>query len=249
MVDMEVSHSCLTLKIFIGSMIERRRDYEKKEPSKDAHKIYIVCEGALSEPKYFNFFKDLSSNLEVIVIPPIKGTDPLKLKEHAQSAFIGDDRKYTLDYCQGDTVWFVIDTDSWEDENKIQPLRDFCAQQNDIIHREYGEIRRYSIWNVAQSNPCFEIWLYYHLYEQKPLDVDVCKCDSFKDFVGQSYSGGFDFEKDTARICDAIANSKANYSVDDNGRLTNYCTEMHILGVEIHKFVQRDVKRLRDRLA
>ncbi|MBR5206044.1 MAG: hypothetical protein IKW52_02645 [Alistipes sp.] len=67
--------------------------------------------------------------------------------------------------------------------------------------------------------------------------------------LGQSYSGGFDFEKDPTRICVALANSKDNYSVDENGKPTNYCTEKHILGVEIHKFVKRDVKRLRDRLA
>ena len=67
--------------------------------------------------------------------------------------------------------------------------------------------------------------------------------------MGQSYSGGSDFEKYPARIYDAIANSKDNYSVDENGKPTNYCTEMHILEVEIHKFVKRDVKCLRDRLA
>lgn len=30
-------------------MIERRRDYGKKDPSKDAYKIYIVSEGSTTD--------------------------------------------------------------------------------------------------------------------------------------------------------------------------------------------------------
>lgn len=51
-------------------MITRRKDYSKSEPTKDASKIYIVCEGKGTEPDYFGFFEGLSSNLELIVIPP-----------------------------------------------------------------------------------------------------------------------------------------------------------------------------------
>lgn len=50
-------HSCLTLKICIGNMIRRIKEYAKREPSRDAHKIYIVCEGKGTEPYYFSFFE------------------------------------------------------------------------------------------------------------------------------------------------------------------------------------------------
>jgi len=40
-------------------MIQRRRDYGKREPSRDAHKIYLVCEGKGTEPDYFKFFEGL----------------------------------------------------------------------------------------------------------------------------------------------------------------------------------------------
>ena len=56
--------------------------------------------------------------------------------------------KYELDLKQNDEVWFVIDTDEWG--NKIISLKDDCNTKQS--------------WNVAQSNPCFEIWLYYHFY-------------------------------------------------------------------------------------
>lgn len=45
-------------------MILRRRTYEKASPSRDAQKIYIICEGKEREKDYFEFFEGISSNLE-----------------------------------------------------------------------------------------------------------------------------------------------------------------------------------------
>lgn len=120
------------------------------------------------------FFTNLSSNLQLITIKPEKfRTDPLKLIERAKEILIEDNRKYTLDYMQGDSIWFVIDTDSWEKEGKIQPLRAFCENQNGEISEKYNEVKPYQAWKVAQSNPCFEIWLYYHIYQERPSEEDV----------------------------------------------------------------------------
>lgn len=229
-------------------MIERRRDYGKKAPSKDAHKVYIVSEGSTTEPNYFGFFKELSSNLEIIPIPSDEGkTDPLKLKEQAETLFFGNKPKYEPDFLQGDTIWFVVDTDTWEEEGKIQPLRDFCVEQNEKVVQNPLLERMYSAWNVAQSNPCFEIWLYYHLYEQMPKDVDVKEYSSFKEYVDRLFSGGFDCDKDPARIFDAIRNSRDNFACE-NGLLAKYSTEVYLLGEEIYKFVERDIIRLRGKL-
>lgn len=97
-------HSCLTLKICIGNMIRRIKEYAKREPSRDAHKIYIVCEGKGTEPYYFSFFEGRSSNLQVITIPPSDGTDPLKLMERARQVLISDnntEKNYSVDgVCQ-----------------------------------------------------------------------------------------------------------------------------------------------------
>ena len=78
-------------------MITRRKDYSKKSPTKDASKIYIVCEGAETEKNYFGFFEGLSSNLELIVIPPQEGTDPLKLMALAQHELLDETSTHTLD--------------------------------------------------------------------------------------------------------------------------------------------------------
>ena len=53
-----------------------------------------------------------------------------------------------------DVLWFVLDVDKWKRES-IQELIDACEKDN--------------IWHIAISNPCFEVWLLYHLEEN--LDV------------------------------------------------------------------------------
>lgn len=240
--------SCLTSKIFIGSMIERRRDYEKKEPCRDAHKIYVICEGSSTEPDYFKFFQGLSSNLEIITIPSVDGkTDPVKLKEQAEVKFLNEKCEYELDYRQGDVVWFVIDTDRWEEKDKIKILRSFCEEQNDNISWTDLKTAKYSAWKVAQSNPSFEIWLYYHAFKNKPTDEAVSKYASFKEFVGQAFAGGFDFESDPVRISEAIRNSEHNFAKYADS-ITKYSSEMHFLGCEIYNFVKGDIRRLRNKL-
>ena len=229
-------------------MIQRRRDYGKREPSRDAHKIYLVCEGKDTELNYFKFFEGLSSNLQVIAIPPTVGTDPIKLMKRAQEVLLDDNRQYTVECEHGDTVWFIIDTDTWEKEGKIKPLREFCQEQNDIIREKYDEVKPYPVWNVAQSNPCFEIWLYYHFYDNKPDKDAVESCASFKEFVNNAINGGFNFEKDPVRLETAISNAKANFQEDENGNPSLYSTEMYKPGLEILGFVRAELDKLRNKL-
>lgn len=229
-------------------MIERRRDYGKKNPSRDAHKVYIVCEGKVTEPNYFRFFEGLSSNLQVITIPPSDGTDPLKLLERAKQILIGKDREYDVEYAHRDTVWFVIDTDTWETEGKITPLRKFCSTKNKSISKEFDEIKSYPAWNVAQSNPCFEIWLYYHLMDTPPEDYDATK-ERFKTYLDRVLPGGFNYDRNPVFIEDAIQNAKVNFRTDKNGKITMFSTEMHLLGTEILGFVKRELSKLKNKLS
>ena len=229
-------------------MIQRRRDYCKRVPSRDAHKIYLVCEGKGTEPYYFKFFEGLSSNLQVITIPPADGSDPIKLMELAKRELIDPGRKYTVECEHGDTVWFIIDTDTWEKEGKIKPLREFCQALNSTIKGQRDEMKPYPVWNVAQSNPCFEIWLYYHFYDNKPDKEDVDGCVSFKEYIHKTISGGFNFEKDPARLETAISNTEANFQLDKNGNLSAYSTEMSKPGLEILGFVKAELDKLRNKL-
>ena len=230
-------------------MITRIRQYGKREPSRDAHKVYVVCEGSSDEPKYFEFFVGLSSNLNVITIPSEEGkTDPLKLAELAESLFNKELSHYKLDYLQGDRVWFVIDTDTWEEEGKIDKLRGFCHDWNESAQKDSQLLKPYSVWNVAQSNPCFEIWLYYHFYRSAPVSDEVNGFESFKQFVNSKISGGFNYDSDPVRLKDAIANAEANFGVSETESINLFATEVVFLGQEIYSFVATELAKLYNKL-
>jgi hypothetical protein len=229
-------------------MITRRKDYSKQLPSKDARKLYLFCEGKSTESDYFTFFKGLSSNLEIITLPPESGTDPLKLMELAKSKLLAEDSRYIMDYIANDSVWFVIDTDSWEKEGKITPLREFCATNNTAFPEKLTEVKPYRAWNVVQSNPCFEIWLYYHFYKDVPKQIDIDAHPSFKAFVSSSISGGFDFQKDPVRVETAVENTKANFKRNEEGKLELFSTEVYELTEVIIPFVRQHLNRLRGKM-
>ena len=209
----------------------RSRRYERQEPLRDSRKIYIYCEGNKREFDYFRFFCGLSSNVNIIPIPSKDGkTDPEKLMEAAREEFgINSDvsPKFTLDVSQQDNVWFVIDTDSWG--SKITDLRNFCKSQNAGLDNE--------AWYVSQSNPSFEIWLYYHKFSEKPVKNDVDKYSSIKEFVDAQIPGGFDSRKHPAMIEAAIQNAIATYE-EENQVLKLYSTEVFKLGQVILPFVK-----------
>lgn len=69
-----------------------------------------------------------------------------------------------------------------------------------------------------------------------------------KEFVHNSISGGFNFEKDPARLDNAIVNAKKNFSVDEKGTLSTLATELYRLGIEIEGFVKTDIAKLRNKL-
>lgn len=208
-----------------NKFIVRPKRYERLEPSKDSRKIYIYCEGD-REDNYFKFFVGLSSNISIISIASKDGkSDPEKLLESAKADF--ENKKYVLDDDQEDSVWFVIDTDQWG--SKITTLRDFCNEQNAPMSGD--------MWFVTQSNPCFEIWLYYHSYDSKPKTEDIKKYTSMKDFVNTVIPGGFDSRKKPALIENAIGNAKKNYK-EVNGGPDLYATEVYKLGELILPFVK-----------
>lgn len=209
----------------------RPRRYERQEPSRDSRKVYIYCEGNVREYDYFKFFCGLSSNVNIIPIKSKNGkTDPVKLMEAAKEDFaIKSDgvQKYALDISQHDNVWFVIDTDQWG--SKISDLRGFCKAQNDRL----GDVA----WFVSQSNPSFEIWLYYHFFSSKPLGEDVDKYSSIKEFVDAQVPGGFDSRKHPAKVGMAIQNASAVYD-EENDAPALYSTEVFKLGQVILPFVK-----------
>lgn len=128
--------------------------------------MIIVCEGRRREPDYFNYFDQIDSRLKIIVIPSKNGASaPNHLLQNAQDAIekhIKDSGSYTL--------WLVLDTDQWK-PSQIQAIIKACDDHEP--------------WKFALSNPCFEVWLYYHGQNRKP-DPLPNKCIDWKRYGSQS---------------------------------------------------------------
>lgn len=138
-------------------IISKSRLYSRSEPTREATLIIIYCEGKERESLYFNYFSEINSNIRIEVEAPEHDgdTSPTGLYDKAEKHIIKTDSnniKYEL--TDGDTVWFVIDTDSWE--GKITELRDRCKTKSN--------------WFVVQSNPCFEVWLFYHFHKYEKFE-------------------------------------------------------------------------------
>ncbi|MDR0863351.1 MAG: RloB family protein [Candidatus Symbiothrix sp.] len=218
------------------SYLCRNKIYEKVKPFKDAKKIYIFCEGERTEIGYFIYFKGFVSNIDIIPIPNENGkSDPKKLKVNAELFFNGNDvikPQGTISIEQKDEIWFVIDTDRWNEGKKIENLKSYCKSKN----------TEYNGWAVAQSNPCFEIWQFYHFFDKKPDKTEVAIFSSFKKFMNNKVQGGFDNRKMPIEIQQAIINSETNFEVE-NEQPKLYSTEVFRLAKVIFSFTKEQINK------
>jgi hypothetical protein len=116
----------------------------KPEPFRDASRIVISCEGAWTEPNYFDHFKEKSRKLTVHLIG--KDEDPsLSAPKYVLDRTVRYIEKLGLS--RTDEVYLVIDVDRW-DKEAFRDLHELC--------------QKYPKWHLILSNPCFEVWLYMH---------------------------------------------------------------------------------------
>ena len=213
-------------------MILKNRRYERKSPDRDANLFIIYCEGSRREPQYFNYFKEISSriNLEVVEADSQGNNSPLGLYKQACSDIDGTNLDSPVKFVLGerDQVWFVIDTDSWG--NAIFELRSRCEIQKN--------------WFVAQSNPCFEVWLYYHFFSEFAGNIELNGCAEWKNYVNASISGGFDSRKHPILLADAIIHAETHFS--STGKDVSYgSTEVFRLGQEIYPMIASAIEEAR----
>ena len=202
--------------------LTRNKIYQRLPPNRDAKKVYIFCEGD-REVSYFNYFMGISSNIDIIPIGSEEGkSDPTKLKDQAFVYF----QKTSLSADYHDEVWFVIDTDRWNEKEKIAQLKSFCLENKTDQNS----------WEVSQSNPSFEVWLYYHFMEEKPKVQEVKSYSSFKEYLNHKIKGGFDTRKAPIHIKTAIDHSLKHFQKDDKGQPILYTTEVHYLAQSIYPF-------------
>jgi hypothetical protein len=215
-------------------MILKNRLYERRPPSRDARLFVIFCEGEKREIQYFQYFEEISSKIKILTVKREEsdGTDPvnlfLKAKKQIVCSVENPDPQILIN--DADQVWFVIDTDLWG--KKIVDLRHQCSNYNN--------------WSVAQSNPSFEVWLYYHFFTIKPDTAEISQYNSWKDFLNSKLPGGFDSRKHPVYIKEAIINAETIFTCDNDNSPEISTTEVFRLAKEIYKLVGAEIDHARE---
>lgn len=209
-------------------MIIPSRRYEKEAPSLEARKIYIFCEGRRREYDYFNYFVGMDSRINIIVhqMEEEDNTTPSGVFQKAEE-FAGNINLEDID-----EVWLVFDRDIDKLDSRkpqIQEIRSVCSPREN--------------WNIALSNPCFEVWLYYHSSSEVPDFAGLGISSNWKKHLGVSISGGFDTRKHPLLIETALRNSKSVHSTDEFNEPSVCSTEVYLLAESILPLVKEKLLR------
>lgn len=128
----------------------RRNKWKRRTEFEPLNKFVVVAmEGAETEPRYFNEFKlSRKDKTQLKLVPnPNHKSNPKEVLQRLAIHF----KDYSVS--RGDEGWIVIDRDAWPEQDLV------------TVHREAKDAG----FKVAMSNPCFELWLYLHLSDQKPF--------------------------------------------------------------------------------
>lgn len=210
----------------------KRRGYKRETPAelvRDYKLFAIVCEGSKREPSYFNVFRHLSSKIAVDIIEDIVGDEEVKAAQSKKSA-----PKWLLDRAliyiekeglnDEDDLWFVMDVDKWP----LEQLRDIA------LHCEENEN-----WHIVLSNPCFEVWLYFH----KRANINVSTSKSSQDFkteIATLEKGGYHPYSFVPQLPIAIENAKV-FDSDPNHFMPSFKeTKVYQLGEAIMQVIGKN---------
>ncbi len=215
-------------------MILTNRLFKRESPGREAKSIYIFCEGAKREYQYFKYFKEMDSriNVEIYKLDPHEDNSPLGLLNIARKCIKSspDNPKPKYEFLENDEVWIVLDTDKDKKDSRkpqIAQVTEECEPMSD--------------WFVTQSNPCFEVWLYYHFSSEKPVFEGNEHCTNWKKWVNDSIKGGFDSRKHPIYIEQAGKNAEKNFESDD-GNPGIGSTEVFKLAKSIFLLVESKIK-------
>jgi hypothetical protein len=141
-------------------------------------RILIVCEGANTEPQYFEQFVDAHRDAIVDVETAEAAGVPLSVVRAAKrlkNSAVSAAKRVGNPYLKYDSVWATFDVD--EHPHVSEALQ--MAKRNGV--------------NVALSNPCFELWLILHLRDAPGIIHRHAAQAMLKKFVA-NYDKNVDYE-------------------------------------------------------
>lgn len=128
---------------------QRRKGFRRRGDFENPKRfIVIAMEGAETEPRYFNELKpSRESVVQIKLVPnPNHKSSPKEVFQRLKNAFKA--------YSRQDEGWLVIDRDAHLEAELV------------TVHRDAREAG----FKIAMSNPCFELWLYFHLRDPRPFN-------------------------------------------------------------------------------
>lgn len=222
-------------------MILTNRLFERNPPSRDAKSIYIFCEGRRREFDYFSYFKEIDSriNIEVNELAPDDNNSPQGLFDIAINSICptkNNSNQPKYNFIEGDEVWIVIDSDPDKDNSRLGQI--------EYIKTESAKIRD---WYVVESNPCFEVWLYFHQDEILPDYPVPDTCKDWKLQVNKLIKGGFDSRRHPIFIEEAANNAKKSHETNNYVLDAGY-TEVYRLGFSIIRILGEKIRAIKEKL-
>lgn len=186
-------------------MIRKKRGYQRETPTellRDYRLFAIACEGGKREPHYFKLFEHFSERIKVDIIEDKVHEQELLQKYETKSApkWVLERAIKYIEYeglIDEDELWFVMDVDRWEFA-QLKEIIDYCQKSKN--------------WNIALSNPCFEIWLYLHKHNNIDA-IEASSCSDFKGVIGNLDKGGYNVLNFIHLVKDAVNNAK---NLDEN---------------------------------
>lgn len=117
---------------------------------RDSWLCIIATEGAKTEEQYFSMFQN--RRVKVVVLPT--GEDGTSSPPHVLTRL--EMYKAEYDFGDQDRLWLMVDVDRWPTQN----LAEVCKQT------------KQKKFELAVSNPCFELWLWLHHADPETGDTD-----------------------------------------------------------------------------
>lgn len=195
------------------------RDYKKSVGKhRDARCFFIVAEGE-REDVYFSWFERRSKRIRIEMIPRKSVSSAPKNMLTRLQKFLPENAKQP-----GDQIWFVLDVDRWKRES-IDELRDLCST--------------YDGWEVAISNPCFEVWLYFHFDDPRKANANSAK--DFKRLLGSLHTSGYAVEHFAPKISEAARNARQDDPTPTHDYPDQWATtKVYRLAEEMLKFLGKN---------
>lgn len=215
----------------IGGMGASDSDYSKGEPHLDTAIVFILSGGSEREKKYFRPLK-IDKHIKNIKIAfrskKGQGLKPYELVSKAidfikSKTFVTEDNiSYHIE--AEDTIYLIQDVD------------EFGSDIKKYLEPDDEKLPINCKWII--SNPSFEIWLFYHHYDNPSILAaglamsEHDRSNWLKEYLNEIIDGGVKSTQALHFANIAIDNSRMNYS-DDNGFPNIYATQMHIVAEKI----------------